>query len=245
MRQIRLWGFLHKHHADLDNSELDRVIHESKLSGGAGLTPGESEVESMTLILELICAMALSTIYHPPIPVDEVELFRRNIRGHIKDLYEWFATAAAGLRTANTHLLFTRGTDLSYLSWYYFHSAFQALDLCRFTLATIRYLEGHEEFLAVFEPDSLSGELAQLKNRVREVCAALRQHAVEIRGTLQSPETVRQMLQGILCDSENSEDPVGKELQEMVDESWLDEIVQKLRRSWVEALNGIGDVKVF
>lgn len=236
---------MHKHHADLNNSEIDRVIYESKFSGGAGLTPTEAQVESVTLTLEVICDMALSTIHHPPIPIDEIEHFRRSVRGHIKDVYDWFATAAAGLRSATAHLLFTRQTDLAYLSWYYFHATFHSLDACRFTLATIRYLEGHEQLLAVFEPDSLNGELAQLKNRVREVCTGLRKHAVEIRDMLQKPETVRQMLQAILCDSVDSEDPIGKELQEMVDESWLDEIIQKLRRSWVEALNGIGDVKVF
>lgn len=221
------------------------MIYESKISGGDGLTPAEAHTEGVMQILELICSMALSTVYHPPVSVDENENFRRSVRGYMKDLFEWFETAAAALRITAPPLVFRRQTDLAYLTWYYFHASFNSLDVCRFTLATIRYLEEHKEFLAVFKPDSLSGELTQLKNRVREVCTAIRQHAVTIRETLQKPGTVQQMLQGILCPSADSEDPIGKELQKMVDESWLNEITDKLRGSWVEALNGIGDIKVF
>lgn len=236
---------MHKHHEDLDVSEIDSVIVESKKLGGFGLTPSERRVEDMTQGLENICILAYLATDTYPASLDQVEENGKGVCTEIKDLNQSFATMAAESQTASAHLLLTPQTDFAFLSWEHFHDAFSALDICRFTLGTINYLEGDEKIQAVIESDSLREELALFKEAVREVCKAVRQHAVEVRKGLQKPDTIQRMLQALINHSANPEDPIGKELQAMVDESWLNEIMEKLRRSWVEAINGIGDVKVF
>lgn len=215
----------------------------SKNSGRDGLTASEEAAESIIEWLEQLCVMAL-TLVHDCSPDDNKEL-KVIFSGYIKYLADWFSTVAKARPLETDDLMFASRTDLGVPSWLYFHSAFHSLDLCRFTLATINYLEDHEKFLAGFEPDFMSKDVSNLKDNVRKLCTNVRQHAAEQRKRLQKPDTVQKMLEVILCQPIEPEDPVGKELQKLVDESWLDEIIDKLRTSWVEAINGIGDVKVF
>ena len=245
MRESRLWGFLHKHHDDLDEDEVDRVIHESQGSGRElGLTGFEAKAEAVTDSLESICAMALRTTLYSPTD-DDKERVSVIVLGLIKFLDRWFSTLAAGRQVKTNQLMFISRTNLAIPSWAYFHGAFLSLDLCRFTLAMINYLEGQKKFLAIFETDFPSKELAQLKDSVRKACTAVRQHAIEQRERLQKPDAAQKLWEAILCHPADPEDPIGKELQKMVDKSWLAEIIGKLRTSWVEAINGISDVRVF
>lgn len=245
MRESRLWGFLHKHHNNLDEDEVDRVIHESQALGrDLGLTRFEAKAEAVTDTLESICLMASRTNTHSPTD-DDKERVRVIVLGLIEFLDRWFSTLAAGRQVKTNQLMFVSRTNLAVPSWAYFHGAFLSLDLCRFTLAMINYLEDQKKFLAIFEPDFSSKKLAHLKDNVRKACTAVRQHAIEQRERLQKPDAVQKLLEAILCHPADPEDSIGKELQKMVDKSWLDNTIEKLRTSWVEAINGISDVRVF
>ena len=196
----------------------------------------------MIMTLEHLCTLAISTNDHPP---HNSKAFKSLVSNSIEYLNNWFVDFAKSQQLKPTSQMIKSWTGVFKPCWDYLHSAFIILDMCRFTLATIDYLEGNENFMAIFEPDLLSRDITHLKEAVRKTCTVVRQHAVEQRGRLQKPDAVQKFLQVILGQATDSEDPVSDELRNLIDESWLDQIIDKLRTSWIEALGGIGDIRVF
>lgn len=221
---------------------MDRVLYLAKTSNSDTHTPCEHTADVITMTLEKLCIAASSTLQLAP---PDITGFREKVSELIEYLDRWFSVIA-GARQAECDFLMDKSwAGLNAPHWMYFHSAFLLLDVCRFTLATVDYLEGQALFIAVLGPDFLSKAMTRLKEIVRKVCRNVRQHAAEQRERLQKPDAVHKLLQVILGQPADLEDPVGEELRKLVDESWLDEIIEKLRTSWVEAINGIGEVKVF
>lgn len=157
-------------------------------------------------------------------------------------LDQWFSQMARTRHGGSAFYTYAWSTRLLVPGWLYLHGAFLCLDVCRFTLASLDFILGQKPFTARFERGSLTTQISRLKENVRRLCTAVRQHASDLRKDLQDPDAVKE-IKGVALGL--LEDPVGKELRTMVDEPWLEETVDKLRTSWIEALNGINEIKVF
>lgn len=242
MRQSQFWGFLRRHHDDLVHEQVDKVFRLSQKSDRDALTRCEIEFEMITENLEKLCTMALSKIHQPHL---DGKAFRKIAVSLIENLEKWISAIKTARQDESDYLMDKFSADLAVPTWEYFHSAFVYLDLCRFTIATFNYLLSQEKFVALLESDFLMRQAIRVRGSVGKLCTAVRQHALERRQRLQKPGAVQKLSQVILGHQADSNDLVGKELRKLVDESWLDEIIDKLRTSWVEALSGISDIKVF
>lgn len=231
---------MQKFHHDLAHGEADRVIRESKESDEDALTLTEGAAAQTTHYLEVLCILALS-INQPPGTAQRVW---DTFSDMMAKLDGWYCDALWDQENLFKRMDKTYG-EVFQPHWYYYHMAFITLDICRFTLATIDFLDSQKHFVDAVGANVWTKTAAQLAKSARNLCTACRQTAAEQRKLLQRPDATRKLSEVILGQPADMEDPIGLELQQMFDESWLDEVVEKTRTSWVEALGGIGDIKVF
>jgi hypothetical protein len=218
------------------------VLKSATDSEKASLTPAERNIDTMLGNLEQLLAIAL---YRSSRPQYEDKGVRRVVTGMIRHMKSWFSTIATARQSESDYLLYHAADGLFIPGWNYFHSTFLCLDLCRFAIATLDYLLGQENFMALLEPNFLQMMSAQMKESIGKICQVVRQHAVECRQQMQAPETIDKLSRTILGCPNDEKDPVGKELREFIGEPVMNEIGSELIASWVEALNGISDIKVF
>lgn len=173
------------------------------------------------------------------------EASRKSARTIMAKLVEGFSIFTRSRNVASDRASPPLSKGLVLPHWAGLHTAFVDLDVCRFTLATLDYLLSREDFMTLVGPDLLRDQVTHLKENVGKLCTATRQHAVELRKRLQEPDAIQKLVQMILGHPTNLNDPVGKELRNLVDEPWLGEIADKFLTSSIEALNGISDIKVF
>jgi hypothetical protein len=220
---------------------MDQALRWADNSERRSLTRSENEMEMISMNLERLCMMAMFQHFRQ----DENNEVLRAIQEVLTYIDSWFSGVSTARKSESPFLLVRHPGNIGVPNWLYFHSAFICFDICRFTLATLDYLLTIESLRARLEPNFLQNKSIQIKENIGKICAAVKQHAVEYRQWLQGPDAVQKLTQAALDDPADMTDPVGKELRKLVGEPRMEEIHNRFRMSWIEALHGISDIKIF
>lgn len=237
---IELWKFLETKGGDLDKSPGAEMLETNK-SEPNSMTEAEREADKIVDMLRSMCA-----IYHN----------RRKLHepGHapaeavvciLQELQKWLvATTQAWQKTrvAQKQSSTTEMMQMKLLNWEYFHKIFVLMDLLRFVLLTIGYVEIENRKNSAALPQPRLDELVKpVRNSVADLWKSMHESASQLRDRLRAHSASRKMVEVAFLETDDS---IGQGLRDLIGRENLEDSMSDFCASWVEALEGILRMKI-
>lgn len=124
--------------------------------------------------------------------------------------------------------------------WRYFHVVYSFMEECSLTLAWIGSIALINRVNDYF-PDQrfLYNEFMKMDAVTRDVYAKFHASASKLGDRLRKPTALKALKAAVLDPVGDEGDPVGAELQKLVDGDWMDRLGASMLESWQDGLDGI------
>jgi len=124
--------------------------------------------------------------------------------------------------------------------WRYFHVVYSFMEECSLTLAWIGTIALINRVNSYF-PDQgfLDNEFMKMDAIARDVYDKFHTSASKLRNSLQKPVALKPLKAAVLDPTGGEGDPVGVELQKLVDGDWMDNLGASMLESWQDGLDGV------
>ena len=141
--------------------------------------------------------------------------------------------------------VFSLTEDLRVPHWDFFHLCYSKLDMSRLIADTIKYMAKINVSTKQLDQKWIDGLAQWCGTQRKEIQRNLQKAAQSLQYRLRLTNMVEEMKR--ICyegdETMGDRDPVGTELQEMSDDSWVRDTSRILLSSWEEALDGILGMK--
>lgn len=237
---IELWKFLETKGGDLDKSPGADMLETNK-SEPNSMTEVEREADKIVDMLRSLCA-----IYNNPQNLHEpCHTPAETVACILQDLQKWLVTNTQvwqKTRVAQKQSSTTEMMEMKLLNWEYFHKIFVLMDLFRFVLLTISYVEIENRKNSTALPQTRLDELVKpVRSSVTDLWKSMRESASQLRDRLKAPSTSRKMVEVAFLVTEDS---IGQDLKELIGREKLEDSMNDFCSGWVEALEGILRMKM-
>lgn len=237
---IELWKFLETEGKDLDKSPGAEMLETNK-SEPNSMTEVEREADKIVDMLRSLCA-----IYHNPrklhepghAPAETVACILQNLQKWlVATTQAWQKTRVAQKQSSTTEMI-----EMKLLNWEYFHKIFVLMDLFRFVLLTIGYVEIENRKNSAALPQPRLDELVKpVRNSVANLWKSMHESASQLRDRLRAPSASRKMVEVAFSETDDS---IGQGLRDLIGREKLEDSMRDFCASWVEALEGILRMKM-
>lgn len=235
---IELWNFLQTKSGDLEKSSGAETVETNK-SEPNSMTKVEREADRIVNMLRSLCAIYSQKLHEPDHSPAE------SIASIFHELQKWLSAtnqAWHNIRVAQKQSSIINMMEMRLLNWEYFHNIFVLMDLFRFVLLTIGYVEIENRNNNAALPQPRLDELAKpIKNTIAEIWKSMHECASQLRDRLNASSAPRRMVEVAFLETDDS---IGQELRDVIGRENLEGRVRDLCASWVEALEGILKVKM-
>lgn len=233
---IELWKFLETKSGDLEKSPGAEMLENNK-SEPNSMTEVEREAGIIVDMLRSLCAI----YYHNPRkPHEPDDALAETVASILQDLQKWLAATMQAwqkTRVAQKQSATTEMMEMKVLNWEYFHKIFVLMDLFRFILLTISYVEIENRKNSAALPQPRLDELVKLvRNSVDNLWKSMHESASQLRDRLKAPRASRKMVEVAFLETDDS---IGQGLRDLIGREKLEDRVSDFCASWVEALEGI------
>lgn len=226
---------------DLEKSSGAEMA-ESNKSERNSMTEVERESDGIVDMLRSLCAIYYqnSQKLHEPghAPAESIVSI-------LQDLQKWlFATNQAWqkIHVARKQSSTINIMEMKLLNWEYFHKIFVLIDIFRFVLLTIGYVEiENRKHSAALPRPRLDGLVKPIKNSITDLWKSINESASQLRDRLRAHSVPRKMVEVAFLETDDS---IGQDLRDIIGREKLEESVSDLCASWVEALEGILRMKM-
>lgn len=238
---IELWKFLETKDGDLDKSPGAEML-ETNESEPDSMTEVEREADKIVDMLRCLCAI----YYHKPRKLHEpAHAPAETVTSILQDLQKWLAATTQAwqkTRVAQKQSSTTEMMEMKVLNWEYFHKIFVLMDLFRFVLLTMGYVEIENRKDSAALPQPRLDELVKpVKNSVADLWKSMHESASQLRDRLRAPSASRKMVEVAFLEAD---DLIGQELRDLIGREKLEDSKSEFCASWVEALEGILRMKM-
>lgn len=237
---IELWKFLETKGGDLDKSPGAEMLETNK-SEPNSMTEVERETNKIVDILRSLCV-----IYHNPRKLHEPgHAPAETVTSILQDLQKWLvATTQAWqeTRVAQKQSSTTEMMKMELLNWEYFHKIFVLMDLFRFILLTLSYVEIENRKNSTALPQPRLDELVKpVRGSVADLWKSMHESASQLRDRLRAPSASRKMVEVVFLETDDS---IGQDMRDLIGREKLEDSMNDLCSSWVEALEGVLRMKM-
>ena len=160
----------------------------------------------------------------------------------LRNLESWLSAALASF-DIQIRNMFPLTADLRIPTWHYFHEIHVLLDVCYFTHATLDIIDSQLSELDIVNHKVLAESSTRIRQLVAECFTCAHQAASKVQGGLKQGSAASEVIKAGLGQRGNGEDPIGVELRKTIGVPWMERFGANLRESWVEALDGIAQVR--
>lgn len=235
---IELWNFLQIKSGDLEKSPGAEMVETNK-SEPNSMTEVEREADRIVDMLRSLCVIYYRKLHEPGHPPAE------SIASILQELQKWLSAISQAWqkrRIAQKQSSTLNMMEMKLLNWEYFHKIFVLMDLFRFVLLTIGYIEIENRDNSAALPQPRLDELAKpIKNSIAEIWKSMHESASQLRDRLSAPSASLKMVEVAFL---KTDDSIGQELRDIIGREKLEDSVSDLCASWVEALEGILRMKM-
>lgn len=230
----------------MTNGNLEKSLGaemvETNKSEPNSMTEVEREADEIIDMLRSLCAI----YYHNPQKLHEPSHAPvESITSTLQDLQKWLSATNQDwqeIRVAQKQSSTTDMTEMKLLSWEYFHKIFVLMDLFRFALLTISYVEIENRKPVVALPQPRLEELVKpVKNLIADLWTSMHESASQLRDRLWAPSASIKMVEVAFLETDDS---IGQGLRDLIGREKLEDRVSDLCASWVEALEAILRMKM-
>lgn len=238
---VELWKFLETKGGDLDKSPGAEMLETNK-SEPNSMTEVEREADKIVNILRSLCAI----YYHNPRKLHELgHAPAETVASILQDMQKWLAATTQAwqkTRVDQKQSSTTEMVEMKLLNWEYFHKIFVLMDLFRFVLLTIGYVEIENRKNSAALPQPRLDELVKpIKNLVADLWKSMHESASQLRDRLRVPSASRKMVEVAFLETDDS---IGQGLRDLIGREKLEGGVRYFCASWIEALEGILRMKM-
>lgn len=238
---IELWKFLETKSGDLEKSPGAEMLDTNR-SEPNSTTEVEREADKIVDMLRSLCAV----YYHTPWKLHEPgHAPAETVASILQDLQKWLAattqawqkTSVAQKQSATTEMI-----EMKVLNWEYFHKIFVLMDLFRFVLLTIGYVDIENRKNSAALPQPRLDELVKpVRNSIANLWKSMHESASQLRDRLKAPSASRLMVEVAFLETDDS---IGQGLRDLIGREKLEDRMSDFCASWVEALEGILRMKM-
>lgn len=238
---VELWKFLETKGGDLDKSPGAEMLETNK-SEPNSMTEVEREADKIVNMLRSLCAI----YYHNPRNLHEPgHAPAETVASILQDMQKWLAATTQAwqkTRVDQKQSSTTAMMEMKLLNWEYFHKIFVLMDLFRFVLLTIGYVEIENRKNSAALPQPRLDELVKpVKNLIADLWKSMHESASQLRDRLRVPSASRKMVEVAFLETDDS---IGQGLRNLIGREKLEGGVRHFCASWIEALEGILRMKM-
>lgn len=226
---------------DLEKS-LGAEMVETNKSEPNSMTEVEREADEIVDMLRSLCVI----YYRKPQKLHEPDHApAESIASILQDLQKWLSATTQAwqkIRVAQKQSSTVNMMEMKVLNWEHFHKIFVLMDLFRFVLLTIGYVEAENRKHGAGLPQPHLDELVKaIRNSIADIWKSMHESASQLRDRLRAPSASRKMTEVAFLETDDS---IGQELRDVIGREKLEDSVSELCSSWIKALEGILRMKM-
>lgn len=205
------------------------------------LTDVEVEFDSIVQRLLTLCAA-----YHYKSRDSTLDIIPDSVHTLLKTLGSWISQTAENSKPESVHsdkFVYNLDPDLAIPDWRYFHTNFQTLEICRLTTLTLDYVLAENLAHKLIDPAVLNAVSTDIKQRIENIITNIGNLASALQGQLRAPGSIGKQVDLVFGRPDEAEGRVGQELRKLVGVPKMKEIAADLCASWIEALDGIHQLR--
>lgn len=164
------------------------------------------------------------------------------VRTQLRTIEEWLFDATMSFE-AHIGNMFPLSADLRIPTWHYFHEIHVLLDVCHFINAILDLISSNTHNLDFIDQKFLVASSTSIRELVATCFTNAYHSASRIQIRLKQESAASEVVKAGLGRPGDTEDSIGVELRKLMDRPWMENLGATLRESWVEALNGIVQIK--
>ena len=136
--------------------------------------------------------------------------------------------------------------DLKIPIWSLFHELFAHLEQCKFIIPALDYAINENKKQQYINPEPLTDALKEIKDECTILVNKVRRSATDVQDQLRDRNFLQRFEELVIGDPKEENDGaiIAKELENLGPRSNLKKILQDLKDSWVDALDGVIQIKL-
>lgn len=233
----RLWDLLHKRPSIISLPQLAELEDRNRLEDNT-LTPVESSAKDIMFeSIEKIYVISVAKILAGQRKNAETE-----VRTQFKSIETWLFNASMSFEHQIGNM-FPLSADLRIPTWHYFHEIHVLLDVCHFIHATLDLIDSNIRNLDFIDQKFMAASATRIRELIVTCFSNAHHSASRIQIRLKQGSAASEIIKAGLGRPGDTEYSVGVELRKLMDRPWMENFGATLRESWVEALNGVVQIK--
>lgn len=233
----RLWDILHKRPSTISMSQLAELEDRNTLEDET-LTGAESSAKDILFgSIEKLYVISVAKISGGQRKDAATE-----VRTQLGTIEHWLFDASMSFEHHIANM-FPLSTGLRIPTWHYFHDIHVLLDVCHFVIAILDLIGSNTHNLDFIDQKFLIASSTRIRELVATCFTNAYHSASRIQIRLKQESAASEIIKAGLGRPGDTEDAIGIELRKLIDRPWMENFGATLRESWVEALNGIVQIK--
>lgn len=232
-----LWEFLHDGYDCLIDYSVEEMLQHN-ISEPSSATCDELEADTFIGILRDLCI-----VYSYKLPPAEADNMKQKAFSLFQTIDRSVTGFASALTSEPNFADSCISPKLNIPGWTFFHASFLCLELFRFSVLTLEYVLVENANYPLLEPSFLKNTANHIRECIANAISKFHQQVGEIQNNLKGQVTISKLVQEAFGDPDEAEDHIGLLLRKLIGRPRMEEISYGLCASWVEALDGLKQVK--
>lgn len=183
---------------------------------------------------------------------------RKQILSRLQHISTWHSKSAKDIVTITSgptnSFLYELTPAIGVPGWKYLHHVHTGLDACMLTLAGLDLILAENRHCRIIDPNELETVVTKIRGDIFQFSNAAHQAAARLKVRLQAETVTDSLIQGVIGQAEPAQsatmgaaspsEQISSHLQLMLGEPFMHTLIERMRSSWIEALDGILLVKV-
>lgn len=250
---LRVWSLIQGNNEMIDREQLVQMGREA-LEEPSTATSQES---GASVIASLLDKTILLYRNHPTVKKDDNN-DRKQVLSSLKIISTWHSKSAKDMVSIASDSTDDFMSELMPMlgmpDWSYFHHTHVGLDTSMLTLAGLDLIVAENRQCRIVDANELETIVIKIRGDIFRFSSAAHQAAARLKVRLLADKITEDLVEDMLGQAEpaesatmETESPSGQlssDLRFMIGEPFMHKVIERMRSSWIDALDGILSVKV-
>ncbi|KAL9614773.1 MAG: hypothetical protein Q9167_000764 [Letrouitia subvulpina] len=253
LNYLRVWGLIQGNNEIVNRKQLIEMGFEALREPSAS-TSQELRANAIAHNLE---AIILRYRNRPRVKKDDND-DRIQVLSGLQHIGSWHSKSAKEIISITSgpanSFLYELTPTIGVPGWKYFHHIHIGLDVCMLTLAGLDLILAENRHCRIIDPNELEMIVMKIRGDIFQFSSAAHQAAARLKVRLQTETVMDNLVQGVIGQAEPADSEtmgtaspsqqISSDLRLMLGEPFTHKLIERMRSSWIEALDGTLMVKV-
>ena len=252
LNYIRVWEIVNGNDDITPRERLMRLRLENPVQPN---TSTAEELEAEKLANAIDCVIVTCRMKTAPKLREKIRLLAIS---QVHLIADWHSRSSQNMQSLATGSALDKTLEIASATavpdWSYFHRIYIGLDACKLTLAAVDLITSENRQYRTIDPSELEMLVMKIRGDVLQYASSAHQAAAKMKIRLQADFFVEDLVKGAIGQAERSNCEVSgtvpvaeqltRDMRHLLPEPFVQQLSVKLRRGWIEALEGILKVKI-